>query len=142
MNLVLTHLDDLLRFVAALQLALAVLNLFIGRILNWKAEVAAMSPLVKDVFIIHGWFISITLAIFGVLTWQFADRMAEQPDDLSRWLCGSIGLFWGIRCVLQWLHYSPAHWKGNAGRTVIHWLLFVGYAAWATVYFIAAFRFL
>ncbi|TLD72616.1 hypothetical protein FEM03_00635 [Phragmitibacter flavus] len=137
MKLIFENLDLLLRFVALLQLALAVLNLFIARILNWKPEVDAMSPLVRDVFIIHGWFITITVAMFGILTWRFAPEMAHAPTELSRWLCAAIGIFWGIRCVLQWLHYSPAHWQGKPGRTFIHWLLFVGYFAWTTVYFFA-----
>lgn len=139
MKLIDENLDLLLRFVALLQLALAVLNLFIARILGWKPEIKAMSPLVRDLFIIHGWFISITLAIFGVLTWRFASEMAHAPSALSRWLCTAMALFWGIRCALQWLHYSPAHWRGQSGRTVIHWLLFTGYFAWATVYGLAAF---
>ena len=136
MKLILDHLDVLLRLVAALQLGLSILNLFIGRILNWKPHVEAMDPLVRDVFVIHSWFITITVAIFGILTWRFAPMMAHQPTELSQWLCASISSFWAIRAVLQWTYYSPSHWCGKPGRTVIHWLLFLGYIAWATTYFL------
>ncbi|HSJ00814.1 MAG: hypothetical protein ACAI34_03670 [Verrucomicrobium sp.] len=139
LNTAFTHLDDLLRFVALLQLGLAGLSFFLPRIMKWQPEIAGMSLLVRDVFTIHSWFISITLIIWGVLTWQFAGEMAHAPSELARWLCGAIGLFWGIRCVLQWVHYSPAHWRGILSRTIMHWTLFVGYAAWTTVYFMAAF---
>jgi len=37
------------------------------------------------------------------------------------------------------LHYSPSHWRGDALRTVIHWALFLGYGAMATVYLAARF---
>lgn len=133
------HLDLLLRFVALLQLGLAVLSLFLPRILNWKPEMDRMSRLVRDVFEIHSWFITLTLVIWGVLTWRFAPEMAHAPTALTRWLCAAIGIFWGIRCVLQWTHYDPSHWRGIPSRTIIHWTLFFGYAAWATVYFMAAF---
>ncbi|WP_009966030.1 hypothetical protein [Verrucomicrobium spinosum] len=133
-----THLEALLRFVAVLQLGLAVLSFFLPRIMKWEGDISRMSLLVRDVFTIHSWFISITLIIWGVLTWRFAPEMAHAPTELSRWLCGAMGLFWGIRCVLQWTHYSPAHWRGIPSRTVIHWVLFFGYAAWTTVYAMAA----
>ena len=133
-----THLELWLRIVAVAQIALAALSLCLPRILNWRAEIDRMSPLVRDVFEIHSWFIALTLVIWGALTWRFAAELAHAPTDLSRWLCSAIGIFWGIRCVLQWTHYAPSHWRGNPGRTLIHWTLFFGYAAWTTVYFIAA----
>lgn len=133
------HLDLLLRFVALLQLGLAVLSLFLPRILDWKPEMDRMSRLVRDVFEIHSWFIALTLVIWGVLTWRFAPEMAHASTALTRWLCAAIGIFWGIRSVLQWTHYDPSHWRGIASRTIIHWTLFFGYAAWATVYFMAVF---
>lgn len=134
------QMELLLRFVALLQAGLAVLSLLLPRIMKWKPEIARMSPLVRDVFTIHSWFIALTLVIWAVLTWRFAPEMAHTPSDLSRWLCAAIGSFWGIRCVLQWTHYSPVHWRGILSRTVIHWTLFLGYAAWTTVYFMAAFQ--
>ncbi len=134
------NLELWLRIVAVAQLALAVLSLCLPRILKWKPDIDRMSPLVRDVFEIHSWFIALTLVIWGVLTWQFAAEMAYTPTPMSRWLCAAIGIFWGIRCVLQWTHYSPSHWRGNPQRTLIHWTLFFGYAAWTTVYFMAAFQ--
>lgn len=133
------HLELWLRIVAVAQLALAVLSLCLPRILKWQPDIDRMSPLVRDVFKIHSWFIALTLVIWAALTWQFAPEMALAHTPLSRWLCAAIGVFWGIRCVLQWIHYSPSHWRGNPRRTAIHWTLFFGYAAWATVYFMAAF---
>ena len=134
----LQHLELWLRIVAVAQFALAGLSLCLTRILNWKPDLDRMSPLVRDVFEIHSWFIALTLVIWAVLTWQFAPELVQAPTLLSRWLCACIGVFWGIRCVLQWAHYSPSHWRGNPRRTLIHWLLFLGYAAWSTVYFITA----
>jgi len=134
------NLDVLLRLVAVMQLGLAVLGLCLPAILKWKPDMERMSLLVREVFEIHAWFIAITLVIWGGLTWQFAPEMAHAPTALSRWLCAAIGLFWGIRWVMQWTHYSSSHWRGIPSRTVIHWLLTFGYGAWAAVYFIAAFR--
>jgi hypothetical protein len=129
-----------LRIVAVAQVMLAVLSLCLPRILDWKADLARMSLLVRQVFEIHSCFIALTLVIWGALTWKFAREMALAPTSLSQWLCAAIGLFWGVRCVMQWTHYSISHWRGNRVRTVIHWTLFFGYGAWATVYFLTAFK--
>ena len=134
-----SHLELFLRIVAVAQIALAVLSFFLPRILKWETDIARMSLLVREVFVIHSWFISLTLLTWGVLTWRFAAEMAHAPTELSRWLCGAMALFWGVRCALQWLHYSPAHWRGIPSRTVIHWMCFVGYGLWAAVYAMAAF---
>jgi hypothetical protein len=99
-----------------------------------------MPLLVRQVFEIHSWFIALTLVIWGLLTWRFAPEMVAAATPMAQWLCAAIGLFWAIRCVMQWTHYSSTHWRGNPSRTVIHWTLFFGYGAWAAVYFIAAFR--
>lgn len=133
-----TFLDLSLHLVAAAQVGLAVLSCLLPRIMRWEADIARMPLLVRDVFVIHSWFISLTLLIWGVLTWRFAPEMARAPTDLSRWLCGAVAVFWGLRCVLQWSHYSPSHWRGIPSRTVIHWTLFLGYAVWAGVYALAA----
>lgn len=134
----LMNLELLLQLVAFNQIIVAVINLFLPKIMKWQPDLAAMSPLVRDVFVIHGWFISITLAIFGVLTWRFAAEMAAQPSDLARWLCVSIGTFWGVRAIMQWSYYSPSHWRGNGQRTFLHWLLFLVYTGWTIVYLKAA----
>lgn len=140
LDLAFNHLETLLRFVALLQFGLAILSLLLPRILDWKPDIARMPLLIRQVFEIHGWFIAITLVIWAVLTWRFAPEMANVPTELTRWLCAAIGLFWGVRCVMQWTHYSAAHWWGIPSRTVIHFVLTFGYGAWATVYFMAAFQ--
>lgn len=136
----LPHLDTLLRLIAVMQIALAILSLYLPRILDWKTDIGRMPLLMREVFEIHSWFISITLVIWAVLTWRFAPEMAFTTNELARWLCAAIGFFWGIRCVLQWTHYSASHWRGKPGRTVIHWLLTLGYGGWAAVYLFTAFR--
>ena len=124
----------LLRFVAVGQIALVPLNVVLPRLLNWKPDLDRMSLLVREIFQIHAVFITLTVAIWGVLTWKFAERWVTNPDELSSWVCCALALFWGLRCVMQWTHYSASHWRGQPGRTLIHWLLFVGYLFWAVVY--------
>jgi hypothetical protein len=136
----LPHLLELgLRVAAAVQIGVALVNLGLIRIMKWKPDLERMPLLVREVFRIHCYFISITLAIFGVITWRFAGEIASAANPIGLWLAAGIGIFWLVRSAMQWLHYSPGHWRGDGPRTIIHFLLFFGYGALATVYLAAAF---
>lgn len=127
-----------LRMAAIVQIAVAILNLSLIRIMKWQPDLDRMPLLVREVFRIHCYFISITLTIFGVITWRFADDIAAAASPIAIWLAIGIGVFWLIRSTMQWLHYSPSHWRGDTSRTLIHFALLFGYGALATVYLTAA----
>jgi hypothetical protein len=138
MKLLFDNLELFLRLAALAQLGIAVLNLFLIRIMKWERDLISAPLLIHEVFYIHTYFISGTLAIFGTLTWRFAGDIARAAHPLSVWLAIGIGCFWSIRSVMQWSHYSAVLWRGNPLRTFIHWTLFLGYGAFGFVYFIAA----
>ena len=139
MNSPSNYLELGLRLAALTQIGVAILNLSLIRIMKWKADLERMPLLVREVFRIHCYFISLTLAIFGTITWRFAREIAIGANPIGIWLAIGIGIFWLIRSAMQWLHYSPSHWRGDFSRTVIHFVLFFGYAALGSVYFAAAF---
>jgi hypothetical protein len=132
------NLEFLLRLAALAQLGVAILNLFLIRIMNWRRDLDTMPLLIREVFQIHVYFISITLAIFGAVTWRFAAEIANAAHPICVWLAMGIGAFWAVRSVMQWSHYSAIHWRGDRIRTLIHWTLFLGYGAFAALYFAAA----
>jgi hypothetical protein len=134
MNATSQFLVHLLHTIAAAQIAIAVLNLFLVRLLKWEQELKAMPLLLREVFQVHAWFISVSLLIFGTMTWRFAAELAHGADAIGRWLCAGIGLFWGIRTVLQITYYSSSHWRGQTGRTAIHLGLLLAYGGMALIY--------
>ena len=130
----------LLTGAAAVQLGIAVLNLFLIRLLGWKKDLESMPLLLREVFRVHAWFISITLALFGIWTWRFVEVMAYGGDPVASWIAGGIGIFWAIRTVLQVTYYSRSHWRGRTGRTIVHFALLMIYGALALVYGMAAYQ--
>ena len=130
---------QLLPIAAVTQLAIAVMNLFLVRLLKWRDELARMPLLLREVFQVHAWFISVTLAIFAAMTWRFAALMAGGADPVCRWLAAGIGLFWGIRAVLQLTYYSSTHWRGQPRRLVAHLALLLVYGGFAALYLWTAF---
>ena len=127
-----------LQLAASGQFALACLNFFLPAIMRWDADLARMPLLVREVFHVHAWFISVTLMIFSILTWRFAAVLAGGSDPLGQWFAGGIGLFWAIRVILQVTYYSGSHWRGIPSRTAIHLVLLLAYGGLASVYFAAA----
>lgn len=134
------NLELLLRLAALAQLGVALLNLSLIRIMKWRKDLNAAPLLIREVFQIHVYFISITLTIFGALTWRFAGEIATAAHPICAWLAIGIGVFWAIRSLMQWTHYSAVHWRGNPLRTAIHWMLFLGYGSFAALYLTAASR--
>src|SRR6185369_14152637 len=98
-----------LQAAAALQLGVALLNLFLVPLLKWKEDLARAPLLLREVFQVHAWFISVTLTIFGLITWRFAAELATHANAIGGWLAAGIGIFWAIRTVLQVMYYSGSH---------------------------------
>jgi hypothetical protein len=138
MNLIASHILLLLKIAAMLQLGVAILNLFLIRLLDWRQELARVPLLMREVFQVHVWFISITLAIFGVLTWRFAGEIASGQNPVAQWLAGGIGIFWAVRTVLQFTYYSASHWRGQVGRTLAHVCLLLMYGGFGLLYLYVA----
>ena len=123
----------LLRIAAALQLTIAGLNLFLPRLLGWRDDLARMPLLMREVFHVHAWFVSITLVIFAALTWRFATDLAPPAaGEITRWLAACIGLFWTIRTAIQVVYYS------KAGPTAIHITLLAVYGGMSMLYLACA----
>ena len=120
---------EALYIAAAAQLAVAVLNLFLVRIMKWEESVARMPQLVREVFHVHAWFITITLVIFGVVTIRFAGELAA-----------GIGIFWLIRWLMQFFYYNSSHWRGKRAETIVHIVLIFLYGSFAGVYLLATFQ--
>ena len=132
-------LSFLLQLIAVLQFAIAVLNLFLVHLLGWKPDLQRMPLLLREVFQVHAWFISVTLTIFATTTWRFARDMATAANPVAQWLAAGIGLFWAIRTVLQVTFYSGSHWRGQPARTFMHIALLLAYSAFAALYLWTAF---
>ena len=126
--------EALLYLAAAAQLGIAVLNLSLVRLMNWRADLERMPLLIREVFVVHAWFVSVTLGIFAALTVRFAPQMAQADAEVFRWIGASIAAFWGFRTVLQVTYYSSSHWRGQPKRFLAHLTLLTLYGGFTAVY--------
>ena len=122
------------------QFSIAMINLWLVPIMHWQEDVARIPLLIRQVFHVHGWFITLTLVIFAALTFRFARELAAGTLPVYRWIAVLIALFWGIRVVLQLTYYSSSHWRGIRSRTVVHCILLMVYGLFTVVYLIAGLK--
>ncbi|HEX6462874.1 MAG TPA: hypothetical protein VFZ98_00420 [Vicinamibacterales bacterium] len=108
-----------LRVIGVILGILVVVNLFVPSRFGWRAELARLSLLNRQIFQAHGVFLILTLALFSALLLTSADALLE-PTRLSRAVLLGLTIFWGLRMAMQWWFYSPEIWRGNPFFTKMH----------------------
>lgn len=89
-----------------LQLAIAAANLVLPRILRYRENLAQMSPMVREIFLVHSGYIVLVLIAFGTISLVFAPDLAG-GNRLGRFLSAFLAVFWLLRIPVQ-LAYEPA----------------------------------
>jgi hypothetical protein len=89
----------LLHFVILIASALA------PRVLDWRANLAALHPFLRRLFWVYGCFIVLVIISFGGLTLMNADELASGAP-LSRSVCAIIAIFWLARLAVQFFVFD------------------------------------
>lgn len=87
--------------------------------LNWKESLRTLSPLIRQMFWVYGWFIVLMIISFGTLTLVHLDVFLS-GEPLARWVCGVIALFWFVRLMVQFFVFDAKPYLTN-------WFYRVGY---------------
>ncbi|MDQ6883609.1 MAG: hypothetical protein M3077_05130 [Candidatus Dormibacteraeota bacterium] len=97
---------------AAVQMVIAGANLVVARRLDYRGNVARLSPIVREVFIVHAAYIVLVILWFSLLCILFATELAS-GKALGRFLSGGLATFWGLRGVIQLTMYDRNVRKRN-----------------------------
>ncbi len=108
-----------LRAAGVLLAVLVVVNVFVPSRFAWRADMAKLSLLNRQIFQAHSVFLVLVLALSSVLLLTSADALLE-PSRLSRAILLGLTIFWGLRMLMQWFFYSPVIWRGNRLFTTMH----------------------
>jgi hypothetical protein len=111
----------LLQFAAVLQLLILIASASTPRVLNWRTNLAALHPFLRNLFWVYGAFIVMVIVAFATLTFLHAEAMTAQ-EPVARSLCVFIAIFWGARLVVQFAILDPRPFLTN-------WLYRFGYHA-------------
>ena len=123
----------LLEIAGVLLIGLGLLHGVFPRYFRWREETADLTPLTRQILHIHTFFIGLTVFLMGLLCLTSATDLIQTP--LGRRICLGLGLFWGIRLMLQFFGYSSRLWRGKPFETAMH-VLFSLFWAFLTALFL------
>ncbi|MEO6323364.1 MAG: hypothetical protein ABIT01_00650 [Thermoanaerobaculia bacterium] len=122
-----------LRITGVLLLALATLHFALPKRLGWDEDLARLTLVNRQIFLVHTFFIVLVLVMMGVLSLFFGPVLVA-PTPLARLVLGGLTLFWLIRLVMQWLVYDPSLWRGDRFNTRVHYAFTALWIYFSTVY--------
>jgi hypothetical protein len=117
------HLIPLLWAAGALQLVIIAANFILPKKLQCRENLSRVSPMIREVFIIHWVYIVLVLGIFTSLSFWFAPELAG-ASRLGRYLSAVIAVFWLLRVPVQLFFYDPDIRKQNRVGDVVFLLAF------------------
>jgi hypothetical protein len=107
------HILMKLLWVAGLiQLAMVGANFYLPRKLKYRENLAGVTPMFRQIFIVHAAYIVGVVFLFAVLTLAFGAELAG-GHGLGRFLAAAICLFWFCRVPLQLFYYDAALRRAN-----------------------------
>lgn len=108
-----------MKVAGALLVILGLAHSFFGRYFKWKEELAHLSLLTRQMFLVHCFFISLLLVLMGTCTLFYPDALLRS-GTLSRVVLTGLLVFWLIRLIFQNFVYDSAIWRGRRFYTAMH----------------------
>jgi hypothetical protein len=75
------------------------------RVLDWRANLAALHPFLRRLFWVYGSFIFLVIVSFGALTLFHASELASGAS-FPRAVCAIIAIFWLARLAVQFFVFD------------------------------------
>jgi hypothetical protein len=97
---------SLIRIAGVVLVVLIAANLVLPRRIGCRENLARVSPLIRQIFVVHWIYIVLVLAIFSSFCLFFAQDLAG-ASRLGRFLSGAMAIFWLLRIPLQLFYYGP-----------------------------------
>jgi hypothetical protein len=121
-------LEICLRIAGLLLILLAAVHVTFPKRFHWAEELARLSLLNHQMFLVHVGYIVFVLVSMGVLSLVFTNTLTER-SFLARLMLAWLVLFWCSRLVVQWFVYDRRLWIGDRFHTAVHLLFsaFWGY---------------
>lgn len=94
------------------QVAIASANLFLPAKLKYGENLSRVSPIIRQIFVIHSIYIVGVVLLFAAVTFGFAGELAS-GHGLGQFLAAAIAVFWLLRAPVQLLYYDATLRREN-----------------------------
>src|SRR5215472_7926739 len=103
---------QLLWLAGLVQVAIALANFFLPAKLKYREKLSRVSPIIRQIFVVHSVYIVGVVLLFAGMTVGFAGELAA-GHGLGRFLAAAIASFWLFRAPVQLLYYDATLRKQN-----------------------------
>ena len=131
------NLETLIVIGGVLHFGILLASATVPRVLDWKASLATLDGLSRQLIWVHGAFVVLVIVAFGVLSIVFAADLAS-GTPLARAVCLFIGLFWTARLAIQFFVFDARPYLKSPLLAVGYHGLTVVFAYHAVIYSLAA----
>ena len=118
----------LLWMAGCVQLAIFAANFLLPGRLAVRVELPRLSPILRQVFLVHWAYILFVLLIFAALSFLFASELAG-GSTLGRAMSACMALFWSTRILIQLFYYDAALKRENRAGNILFTSAFTFLAA-------------
>jgi hypothetical protein len=121
----------------ALHFVILIASTLTPRVLDWRANLAALHPFLRRLFWVYGSFIVLVILSFGTLTLFHANELASGVP-LARSICAVIAIFWLARLAVQFFVFDAKPFLTTTFRRIGYHGLTLLFAALVFIYSCAA----
>ena len=109
---------QLLWLAGLVQVAIAFANFFLPAKLRYRENLSRVSPIIRQIFVVHSAYIVGIVLLFAGLTFGFAGELAS-GHGLGRFRAAAIALFGLMRGPVQLLYYDATLRRGNRWGDIV-----------------------
>jgi len=95
-----------------LHLAIAAANVSLPRRLRYRENLSRVSPIIRQIFVVHSIYVVFVVLFFAVLCLFFAPVLAGD-SELGRFLSATMAIFWLMGVPMQLFYYDADLRKQN-----------------------------
>jgi hypothetical protein len=117
----------------ALHFVILIASALTPRVLDWRANLAALHPFLRRLFWVYGSFIVLVIVSFGTLTLLHADELASGAA-FPRAVCAIIAIFWLARLAVQFFVFDAKPFLTTTFRRIGYHGLTLLFAALVFIY--------
>jgi hypothetical protein len=107
----------------AVQVVILAANFVLPGKLHCQENLARVSPMIREVFVVHWAYIALVLGFFASLSFWFAPELAG-GSHLGRFLSAVIAVFWLLRVPIQVFFYDAEIRRQNRVGDIVFLLAF------------------
>jgi hypothetical protein len=106
------HVIWLIWAAGAVQVGILAANFVLPGLLDCRGNLARVSPMIREIFIVHWIYVGGVLVMFAALSLGFAPELVG-ASRLGRFLSAAMALFWLPRIPLQLFFYDAEFRRGH-----------------------------